>query len=273
MISARKIFQTLNQPMEMFGTRPSCQSQLQPFHAVCGLDWQANRKPLINASNIFDIDGPGDFTTFELQQPDGNLDSGWFVQNSLYYYTKLSTSVNRKVRQGPPPEHRSSSFFSNCYMLIANCILVGSFNCLPNFRGCPSECLKARYAEMEVSFSTADWVVSLGAGVEIPRMGEKLGIFLHHETSDMPTRHRQICQSSFSRRIVDDHRISLKLRDAWDILYATRITRIHDTLMQLYPRKVFIENLVKHAEQGVWSWALFQEMPFGAKEHLSNPCW
>ena len=40
--------------------------------AVCGLDWQANRKPLINASNIFDIDGPGDFTTFELQQPDGN---------------------------------------------------------------------------------------------------------------------------------------------------------------------------------------------------------
>ena len=32
-----------------------------------------------------------------------------------------------------------------------------------------------RYAEMEVSFSTADWVVSLGVGAEIPRMGEKLG--------------------------------------------------------------------------------------------------
>ena len=35
-----------------------------------------------------------------------------------------------------------------------------------------------RYAEMEVSFSSADWVVSLGVGVEIPRMGEKLGSLL-----------------------------------------------------------------------------------------------
>ena len=27
---------------------------------------------------------------------------------------------------------------------------------------------------MEVSFSSADWVISLGVGVEIPRMGERL---------------------------------------------------------------------------------------------------
>lgn len=31
---------------------------------------------------------------------------------------------------------------------------------------------------MEVSFSIADWVVSLGVGAEIPRMGEKLGSLL-----------------------------------------------------------------------------------------------
>lgn len=33
---------------------------------------------------------------------------------------------------------------------------------------------KMQYAEMEVSFSIADWVVSLGVGAEIPRMGEKV---------------------------------------------------------------------------------------------------
>jgi len=38
--------------------------------------------------------------------------------------------------------------------------------------------LDLRYAEMEVSFSIADWVVSLGVGAEIPRMGEKLGSLL-----------------------------------------------------------------------------------------------
>ncbi|CAK9080214.1 unnamed protein product, partial [Durusdinium trenchii] len=34
-------------------------------------------------------------------------------------------------------------------------------------------CLLDWYSEMEVSFSTADWILSLGVGVEIPRMGEK----------------------------------------------------------------------------------------------------
>ena len=28
---------------------------------------------------------------------------------------------------------------------------------------------------MQVQFSTADWVISLGLGVEVPRMREKLG--------------------------------------------------------------------------------------------------
>ena len=106
---------------------------------------------------------------------------------------------------------------------------------------------------MEVSFSTADWVVSLGAGVEIPRMGEKLGIFWHHETSDMPTRHRQILENVSHEGLWMIIAFPSSCGYAWDILYATRRTRIHETLMQLYPRKVFIENLVKHAEQGVWS--------------------
>ncbi|CAK9080210.1 unnamed protein product, partial [Durusdinium trenchii] len=37
----------------------------------------------------------------------------------------------------------------------------------------PSRASPTMYSEMEVSFSTADWILSLGVGVEIPRMGEK----------------------------------------------------------------------------------------------------
>ena len=95
---------------------------------------------------------------------------------AMLYYTILSTSINCKVRQGPPPEHVFSFLCSICCMLITNRDFGWKLQLFPIFRmGDASECFFVRYAEMEVSFSTADWVVSLGVGVEIPRMGEKLG--------------------------------------------------------------------------------------------------
>ena len=60
-----------------------------------------------------------------------------------------------------------------------------------------------RYSSMQVQFSTADWVISLGLLVDVPRMREKLGSTFETVTDVMvrlwmeecgPRKHSQACR-------------------------------------------------------------------------------